>query len=795
MRPIRDTLSDLRQTLLQSVVRAPAVEPVRIEQLNRLITLSHIFIVAGVNTLFLMMLTYRDNSNERFCLVTSALIVCAYVVVAARAPNWRVKSKLGLHTERCIRECNAIYVLLGVLWAILLIGLMPDVNAGERSLLYGIITGLISTAALSVPLSLTVSFGLPVAIGGLGAIISADSPLLLPTTGCLAGYIVLAFACAVYLNREFISRIEQKVRLEEQKVKLQEQTGVIGLLLRDFVENSSDWLWETDGELRLAQVSDRMAQVVEMPVERLSGSPLPALLDKIANDDGGERASALMQCLSSRTSFRDMIIPVQVAGETRWWSMTGKPHFNEHGTFIGYHGIGSDVTAARRSTEQISYLAHHDSLTSLPNRVLFTDTLTRSCAQGGAGTLALLCLDLDGFKAVNDTMGHAVGDALLVAVADRLRRCIREGDVVARLGGDEFAVIMADATPDDAAQLASRIVERIGRPYSLDGQPIEVGVSIGVVLAQPEGDEPSKLLQNADLALYRAKADGRRTWRFYDAAMDEQVQDRQRLLADLRGALGRGELGLKFQPIIGLTSGRVVAVETLLRWMHPTRGPVPAPEFVQLAEEGNLISSIGAWVINQAVMEAASWPSSVVVAVNLSPLQFRQADLVTMISDTLKLHNFPASRLELEITESILLTPTEQTVGALRRLRELGVRVALDDFGTGYSSLSYLRRFPFDTIKIDRSFVSDLGHDKAASAILKAIIEIARSVRMTVTAEGVETEEQAAILRAYGCDRAQGFLFSRPVSAPDVDLYITHASERSSRPAIAKRADVGAALA
>ena len=622
-----------------------------------------------------------------------------------------------------------------------------------------------SSAALNVPLSAVLAFGLPVTIGAFGSVIATNNWDSLPTAACLLGYVTLTLAYALYANRTFIDRVRNETRLEEQ-------ADTIGLLLRDFVENSSDWIWETDGQLRLKEASDRMAQVADMPAEELRGSSLPTLLNRITSDSGGEHLRMLLHHLSSRSSFRDLAIPVRIAGEVRWWSLTGKSCLDEQGMFAGFRGIGSDVTDARRATERISYLAHHDSLTGLPNRVAFTDALTRACARVGTESLALFCLDLDGFKGVNDTVGHAVGDTLLIAVADRLRRCIREGDVAARLGGDEFAIIMANATADDAAQMASRFVERLSQFYGLDGQSVEIGVSVGVALAQSGSDVPSKLLQNADLALYRAKAEGRRTWRFFEATMDEQAQSRHRLRAELRRALNCGEFRLMFQPVIGLPSRRVVAAEALLRWLHPTRGWVPPTEFVQLAEESGLIGPIGTWVIDQAIREAVHWPSPVMVAVNLSPLQFRDGQLVGVVTDALRAHGFPPSRLELEITESLLLKPTDQTLDTLRQLRTLGVRIALDDFGTGYSALSYLRRFPFDTIKIDRSFVSDLGHDKAASVIIKAIVRIARSVGMSVTAEGVETEVQEAALRACGCERVQGFLFSRPQLADDVGRFI-----------------------
>ena len=773
-------LSEVRRELSLSAAAVHVAERIRVEQLKRLTYLSYIFAAAGTNTLVLLTWACWTEDRRIFLLVGSLAIVSVYLLIVVKASMWRAEVEPRRAARRYIRTFNALYAPLGVLWGLLLIGTVPGSDAGQRSLLYGVAIGLISTATLNVPISVALAFGVPAAAGAMGSLVAIQEWTSFPTAACLVGYVQLTLAYTVYSNREFISRIQHEIRLEGQTATLQEQADVIGLLLRDFVENSSDWLWETDDRLRFKNVSDRMAEVARTPTGQLCGLPLQALISQITDDGGHEHIFMLMQLLSNRTSFRDIAIPVRVAEETRWWSMTGKPSFDRHGAFTGYHGIGSDVTEARRSTEQIAYLAHHDSLTDLPNRALFTEVLARSCARTGTEDLALLCLDLDGFKAVNDTMGHATGDALLIAVADRLRRCIRAGDLAARLGGDEFAIIMAGATADDAAQMASRTVERLSQLYSLNGQPVEIGVSIGVVVAPAEGSEPSKLLQDADLALYRAKAEGRRTWRFFDAAMDKQTQDRQHLRADLQRALERDELRLEFQPVVSLSSRRIVAAEALLRWMHPTRGPLPPTEFVPLAEEADLIGPIGAWVIDQAIGEAASWPGSAVVAVNLSPLQFRDAGLVTVITDALQAHGVSPSRLELEITESILLKPTKSTLDTLRRLRGLGVRIALDDFGTGYSSLSYLRRFPFDTLKIDRSFVRGLGEEKASSAIIKALIELARSVEMSVTAEGVETEEQAAILEACGCARGQGFLFGRPQSAGEVRLCMVElAAQRS----------------
>jgi diguanylate cyclase (GGDEF)-like protein len=378
--------------------------------------------------------------------------------------------------------------------------------------------------------------------------------------------------------------------------------------------------------------------------------------------------------------------------------------------------------------------------------------------------VALLCLDLDRFKAVNDTLGHATGDALLVAVAERLRGCLRERDVPARLGGDEFAVII---TSDDAAEIgavAERIVERVSRPYQFDGQLVRVGVSIGISRAPQDGSDTSALLNMADLALYRAKADGRGGWRFYDPEMDERLQERRALQSALTQALPRHEFVVEYQPIVNLADRRLLGAEALLRWRHPERGLLGPDEFVAIAEEAGLIGPIGEWVLQQACQEAARWPEPITIAVNLSPLQFRDAGLVEIILKAVRNAGMNPKRLELEITETAILETSDQTMAALWELHGQGVRIALDDFGTGYSSLSYLQRFPFDKIKIDRSFIRDLGGENDDSSIILAIIGLAERMNMIVTAEGVETSEQAMLLTSYGCAQAQGHLFHQALS-------------------------------
>ncbi len=431
----------------------------------------------------------------------------------------------------------------------------------------------------------------------------------------------------------------------------------------------------------------------------------------------------------------------------------------------GWVATHDDITDRQRAEQRIAHMARHDALTDLPNRLLFRERLAEALAGVSRGTkLAVLYLDLDRFKAVNDTLGHPMGDELLKMVAARLRHCVREIDTVARVGGDEFAIIQTGIEePLDTATLAQRIGEAVRAPYDLAGHAVVVDTSIGIAISPHDGTEPDGLLKAADMALYGAKADGRGTYRFFEPAMDMRMKARRELEIALRQALAAGQFELHYQPLVNVVDNRITGCEALLRWNHPERGMIPPAEFIPVAEEIGLIVPLGEWVLRKACLDAASWPDDIKVAVNLSPTQVINQNLVPIVVSALAAAGLPARRLEVEITESVLMHNTETNTATLHRLRELGVHISMDDFGTGYSSLSYLRKFPFDKIKIDRSFISGLPGDNESIAIVRAVAGLATNLNMTATAEGVETAEQLEAIRALGCVEMQGYLFSRPV--------------------------------
>ncbi len=424
-----------------------------------------------------------------------------------------------------------------------------------------------------------------------------------------------------------------------------------------------------------------------------------------------------------------------------------------------------DITERKVAAARIAHMAYHDALTGLPNRAVFTDHLARTVAKAEASgePVAVICIDLDGFKAVNDLYGHPAGDELLVGVAHRLRAVVRGDELLAQLGGDEFAVVQAGGVqPNHAGLLSERILKALDAPFAIDTQIVRISGSVGVAMFPADAANPTDLIKNADMALYRGKAEGRGLARFYEAAMDEALRQRRQLETDLRLAIDNGELAVHYQPLADLESGEILGFEALLRWTHPQLGPISPVTFIRLAEESGLIIRLGEWVLREACTEAAGWNPPLKLAVNISPVQFMQDDLAGAIETILGETGLPASRLDLEVTEGLLIKDAESALVILRRLKALGVQISMDDFGTGYSSLSYFRMFPFDKVKIDQSFVQDMIANPQARAIIRSVIGLGRGLGVPVVAEGVETAEQLAALRAEGCDQVQGFLISRP---------------------------------
>ncbi len=567
------------------------------------------------------------------------------------------------------------------------------------------------------------------------------------------------------------ARLERNRALEAMSElrKRDEELTAQNERFNDSLETMSQGLCMFDREKRLIVCNRRYLEMYDLPSSLSErGTHFRKIIEhriKTGIYSGDDPESYIWERLAA-VEERKRSTKIQRLKNSRVIAIVHEPRAD--GGWLATH---EDITELQKVQEELAHMAHHDALTGLPNRLLLQERIKEavSSAEGGV-KFALLCMDLDRFKNVNDTLGHSFGDELLKEVGNRILGCLRKKDTVARLGGDEFAVLqVSDNLPNDATVLASRLCQLLSEPINLGDHQVIVSASVGITIAPDDGLNPDQLIKNADMALYRAKDDGRGVYRFFEPEMDAHMQARCRLERDLRRALEHKEFEVHYQPLIDSETGDVTGFEALLRWPHADGGNVPASEFVPLAEEIGLIMPLGDWVIRKACNDAANWPPHVTVAVNLSPAQFKSQDLVGVVFKALAESGIAAGRLEIEITENALLENTESTLKKLHQLRDMGVRIAMDDFGTGYSSLSYLRSFPFDKIKLDGSFLNDLSETGDATAIVNAVASLSKSLGMVTTAEGVETEEQCARVRAAGYTQMQGFLFSPALPAREIN--------------------------
>jgi diguanylate cyclase (GGDEF)-like protein/PAS domain S-box-containing protein len=536
------------------------------------------------------------------------------------------------------------------------------------------------------------------------------------------------------------------------------QSESASLLLQEYEQRGVGWLWQVDGENRVTYISSRMTALLGRPASALLGHSLPALL-------GGN--AELGRLLIERQPFNSLEMELKTARGTRWISIAGDPIIDTAGRFEGFRGVGSDITEIRQTQERLTHLANVDVLSGLPNRGRVRQLLGEALRGATAGNVpcAILFLDLDGFKPVNDTFGHPKGDAVLQAVAKRLVDEVGSDGYVGRMGGDEFAIVVIDAqSRRNVELLADRIIKAVAEPYMIDQTEIRIGVSIGCAFGPIDGATVDDLILKADLALYQAKDAGRGVARYFSSELQSEQDDRVRLETDLRQAIAARQFHLAFQPLVNAKTQKLVGFEALIRWNHPQRGLVPPNVFIPVAEEAGLMPAIGDWVIDQACRAVASWPEPITVAINISPKQIVTSALPNIVSEALARYRLPGNRIELEVTEGVFLGDNGATLDVLKRLRALGVGIALDDFGTGYSSIGYLNKAVFHKLKIDGSFVREAGTRPENVAIIQSIVQLAKSFRMSITAEGVETAEDFERMRELGCDTIQGYLFGRPLS-------------------------------
>ncbi|QZD94433.1 putative bifunctional diguanylate cyclase/phosphodiesterase [Qipengyuania gelatinilytica] len=593
------------------------------------------------------------------------------------------------------------------------------------------------------------------------------TPSLLLTAWMIGGVaawptmlLILSFAFALLMTIRTQDR--QFIAAGAAEIERRESTVTVRMLLNDYEEQSSDWLWTVGPRGNLRDVSERLARATGHESGRLEGSPL---LDLFMH---GEQRDELARHIVERSAFRDLLVKLRINGEMRYWRLSARPRVDGR-----MSGVARDVTTDKLVEERVAFMAHYDNLTGLANRYLFNERLRGLAGEtrSNGASIALFYLDLDDFKAVNDSRGHLVGDRLLREVGTRLEQEIRSEDLVARLGGDEFAVLIETRAGDGLLiERAHRFLSVIRAPYEIDGQSYRISTSVGVARCIDGDCDADELMRRADLALYAAKEKGRDHLALFEPELDRKARERRDIENDLRDALARGQMRLHFQPIIDLDTGTTTGVEALMRWYHPQRGIISPLDFLPVAEETGMITALGEWAIREALAEASKVEGEFRLAINLSPTQVKNPNLVATVAQAIHKHDFAPERVELEITEHVLLDQTDASRSTLMRLRELGVRIALDDFGTGYSSLGYLRSFPFDRIKIDRAFVENVIDDLHSKAIISSITRLADALGMQTTAEGIENREQLDILRKLGVEEAQGFLVGKPMPLEEFEL-------------------------
>lgn len=695
------------------------------------------------------------------------MMICLHGMIFARFDE---QAELDGRPTKSVVHTIVHAALLGVLWGLTLNILPVNESSEMRAAATMAAGGLLCVAMMALvhyPQALA-AFTIPLMVGTLGTVVGVTStPDLWIQGGLLTGFVFVMVMVTFTHASAFVAH-----RASESLVR--EKHEIIGLLLREFEQSTSDWIWGFDADGSINRLTSGFTTATGVDEDALLGADFVHFLQCITppNDP---LIVHLERDVAARQTFQDVELRVTADGRECWWSLTGKPAFDENGLYLGYLGTGSDVTERKIAERRITMLAHHDPMTGLLNRTKFTEQLNSCVArlERYGSPFSVMFLDLDHFKSVNDTRGHIAGDKLLMMVAKRITGLVRETDFAARLGGDEFAIILPnDSDEVELASLANRLIEAIKQPYLIEGEQAAVGVSIGIAMAPMNGTRPDQILRNADLALYRAKADGRSVYRFFESQMDSEARERRLLEAELRDAIGNSELVLYYQPLISTSDGHPTGFEALIRWNHPIRGLVPPAEFIPIAEQTDLIVDIGDWTIKQACMAAVNWPQHLTVAVNLSAKHFRQSDIALVVQAALATSGLEAHRLEIEITEGLLMENPDQVVEKLAEIRALGVTIAMDDFGTGYSSLSYLLKFPFDKIKIDRSFVDASSQDEVARDILKAIASLGKTLKLKITAEGVETKEQAEFLAEIACHQLQGFYFARPLDGMDLPHYL-----------------------
>ena len=746
----------------------------RARQIQAVLSLLPLVVLGNVVTVGCILALFWGKTPSHWLVAWAVLVVGGLGMAGV---IWRGMLRGGpprpWASRRALNYLIGVTAFFGLVWSSVPVALFPGADHPSQMLIATVVVGMLCAGSfiLSPHFEASATYLLLVTLAAAVGLSQSSYAHYAALWAVMVVYSGTMLAMIATSARVFMSRVRSDAEAERQ-------AQLVDLLLKDFEEHASDWLWEVSADGHLRHVSQRLAQSLQTTVAELGRLPFVEFLKQRVppgNADAQDAHALLARCLQRATSFKELELPLTVGSEVRWCSLTAKPLRDEHGAPAGWRGVGSDITLAHRAREELARLANVDALTGLANRYCFSRELQGALlrARDEGREYALLFADLDNFKTINDSLGHAVGDKLLRHVGQRLMTLVDEGMVLARLGGDEFALLVPiqgdDLWVDD---LARRLLALIGQPFQLDDVQVSVRTSVGMACFPRDGRDPEHLLKRADLALYAAKAAGRNTSRFFDPVLEENANTRVRLQQEMGVALAREQFTVVFQPQVNLSSGLCTGFEALVRWQHAERGLIGPGDFIPVAEETGQIVPLGTWVLRESCKEAMRWPDHLRVAVNLSAVQFRSSSVVDLVESALADSGLPPHRLELEITETALIDDHAGAQATLMALRERGVRVALDDFGTGYSSLAYLRRFSMDKLKIDGMFVRHLAQDRDAQAVVTAIIGLAKALRLSTTAECVETEEQLSLLRALGCDDTQGYLLSKPLPASEVQPYL-----------------------
>jgi len=719
-----------------------------LKQLAFVRQLTTIMLLTSMMNLAIVLFCFHDTSALKSLLIWAAAVSVVNIVSVARK-RYLERSKAS--ARKALRFYVRLALSHGLIWGIVPF-LVINTSDNQGLMVLGIqLAGIMFAGSFlqsRIPLA-AFSFLVPIGLGFAGTMVLSGHP----------EYQFVAVLCVVYSGILMLAvrwSHEQFIEQHLSAAAVKEQSQVISLLLRDFEESTSDWLWQTNADGVLMEIPLAVEGAEHENHNVMIGNKLVSLFHR------DEPSRVLETSLMRKESFRDLVMKVENDGDDRWWSLTGKPIY-EDGLFKGFRGVAKDITQSKEIEDRIAYMAHYDGLTGLPNRVSMQEQLEKAMRKPLTSqmTRALVWLDLDNFKWVNDTLGHPAGDELLQHVAARLQEVCDERDVVARISGDEFALIVERPADGQLETFLDKLTDCLSEPYDLWGSTANCSASVGVRLFDSEMTDSRVILKHADLALYQAKKVGKANWCMFTQELDDRARARLQVESDLHHAVNENEFKVYFQPQVNAYTHQIVGCETLVRWQHPTRGLVYPGEFIEHAEDNGLITRIGDWVLRAALSEARKLPEHIRISVNISPVQIHSANLIPTIVHAIAANNIDPSRLELEITENVLMSDTEFTLQRLHQLKEIGIRIALDDFGTGYSSLSYLRRFPFDRIKIDKSFVRDIETRSDSRSIAVATLSLAKSLGMRCTAEGVETRYQADFLRDCGCDELQGFFISR----------------------------------